>query len=46
MTGTRAEPSVRCPNYDAALPERDPLVGWWLCDDCAIAVGDDGERIS
>ncbi|WP_226041918.1 hypothetical protein [Natrinema sp. DC36] len=46
MTDSSDGAPTRCPNCDAAIPERDPLVGWWLCDDCAIAVTDAGERMT
>jgi hypothetical protein len=28
------------------LPLRDPLIGWWLCDDCECAVDENGERVT
>ncbi|OAQ52432.1 hypothetical protein HTG_12475 [Natrinema mahii] len=40
MTGDRR----RCPSCGDPL-ERDPLVGWWRCDDCALAVGADGRQL-
>ncbi|WP_226004188.1 hypothetical protein [Natrinema salinisoli] len=42
MTGHRDESPKRCPECDAMLVERDPLMGWWLCGDCEIGVTDDG----
>lgn len=45
MTGARDEKPKRCPDCGAAVPERDPLVGWWCCDDCGILL-DDGERLT
>ncbi|SEP87049.1 hypothetical protein [Natrinema salaciae] len=46
MTGARDGEPKRCPDCGAAIAERDPLIGWWLCDDCALAVTDDGTRIT
>ncbi|MBZ6496576.1 hypothetical protein [Natrinema longum] len=46
MTGTRDEEPRRCPDCGAVLPERDPLIGWWLCDDCALALDDEGARLT
>ncbi|ELY85969.1 hypothetical protein [Natrinema altunense] len=44
-TDSRDEPP-RCPDCGAPIPERDPLVGWWLCDDCLLALDDDGTQIA
>ncbi|SER11167.1 hypothetical protein [Natrinema salaciae] len=41
-TGPRARESKRCPECGAELPARDPLVGWWLCDDCELVIDEDG----
>jgi ribosomal protein L37AE/L43A len=46
MSGPRVAESKRCPDCGAVLPLRDPLVGWWLCDDCELAVDGDGNRIT
>ena len=43
---TRDEKPKRCPDCGATVPERDPLVGWWCCDDCGILLDDDGERLT
>ncbi|MDF9744343.1 hypothetical protein [Natrinema salsiterrestre] len=46
MCEPRADDPKRCPDCGAALPLRDPLIGWWLCDDCEVAVDENGERIA
>ncbi|WP_226004476.1 hypothetical protein [Natrinema salinisoli] len=46
MTGFRADEPKRCPDCEAVLPLRDPLIGWWLCDDCECAVDAEGKRIA
>ncbi|WP_226479205.1 hypothetical protein [Natrinema amylolyticum] len=46
MTRGRSTEPPRCPDCGTVIPECDPLIGWWLCDDCALAVADDGERIT
>ncbi|MFB1065287.1 hypothetical protein [Natrinema sp. H-ect4] len=46
MIGARDAEPIRCPDCDGALPERDPLIGWWLCDDCELAVDGDGSQIA
>ncbi|WP_226006706.1 hypothetical protein [Natrinema salinisoli] len=42
----RPEDPIRCPDCGATISERDPLIGWWLCDDCGLAVADDGTRVT
>ncbi|AFO57346.1 MULTISPECIES: hypothetical protein [Natrinema] len=46
MTTPADEPPRRCLECGAAIARRDPLVGWWLCDDCELAFDDDGERLT
>ncbi|MDF9744454.1 hypothetical protein [Natrinema salsiterrestre] len=46
MTGPRVAESKRCPDCGAVLPLRDPLIGWWLCDDCELGVDENGERVA
>ncbi|ELY86678.1 hypothetical protein [Natrinema altunense] len=46
MTVPLSERSRRCPECGAEIARRDPLVGWWLCDDCELAFDDDGERLT
>ncbi|WP_222918926.1 hypothetical protein [Natrinema sp. SYSU A 869] len=45
MIEARDGEPMQCPNCDTVI-KRDPLVGWWLCDDCALAVDGDGERVA
>ncbi|SER80348.1 hypothetical protein [Natrinema salaciae] len=46
MTGSRDRRSIRCLECDAVIPRPDPVVGWWLCDDCELAFDGDGRRIT
>jgi ribosomal protein L37AE/L43A len=46
MCEPRAAESKRCPDCGAVFLLRDPIVGWWLCDDCECAVDEDGDRIA
>ncbi|WP_254525007.1 hypothetical protein [Natrinema caseinilyticum] len=46
MNRARGDDSRRCPDCGGEIPEKDPLVGWWLCDDCGLAVDDDGDSVT
>ncbi|WP_222918883.1 hypothetical protein [Natrinema sp. SYSU A 869] len=46
MIEARGGEPPRCPECGMVILERDPLVGWWLCDDCPLAVADDGTRLA
>ncbi|MDF9746818.1 hypothetical protein [Natrinema salsiterrestre] len=46
MSGPRELGSKRCLECGAVLPIPDPIVGWWLCDDCELAFNSDGERVT
>ncbi|SEP99966.1 hypothetical protein [Natrinema salaciae] len=42
MTDAETGGPTRCPDCGAPIPERDPLTGWWRCDDCGSAFRADG----
>ncbi|WP_254531491.1 hypothetical protein [Natrinema gelatinilyticum] len=46
MIEARDHGSRRCPDCNRVIPERDPLVGWWLCDGCGFAIADDGNTVT
>ncbi|ELY82112.1 hypothetical protein [Natrinema gari] len=46
MTTDSRDGHPQCSGCGAPIPERDPLVGWWLCDDCPLALADDGSRLA
>ncbi|SER17783.1 hypothetical protein [Natrinema salaciae] len=46
MTAARDEEPERCPECGTTIGERDPLIGWWLCDDCELAITDDGTVVT
>ncbi|WP_254523776.1 hypothetical protein [Natrinema caseinilyticum] len=46
MIGPRNNGPLQCPNCRSVIDERDPLIGWWLCDECGLALEADGKRIT
>ncbi len=44
MSGDRDRAPTRCPDCNAVIG-RDPLIGWWLCDDCTLAIDSRGRRL-